>query len=417
LSNYTKATNFASKDALLTGNPSKIVKGTELDNEFNAISTAVSTKFDTTALAAPGPIGATTPAAISGTTINGTTGTFSGNVQMASLNGGAIALRNSIINGDMRVAQRGTTGALTTGYTYISVDRFAGIQGTTANGILARVTAALDGFQFAAKIGRNAAATTTGPIVLRSALESVNSIPLQGKEVTFSFYAKAGANFSAASSNISVTVSTGTGTDQSLATMATWTGVATPITGTTAITTSWVRYSYTGTIAASATQVGVSISHTPVGTAGADDSLYVTGVQLEVGPVATPFEQRPIGMELALCQRYFEVSANMLPAWAQSTTAGKISGIFQVPKRTGPSVALYTGATINAQGPTGTFASGLNSTFGTTTITTFNYPTGSGYGYGVDYTNATALTQGIGYIYIFNTQAIGAPIFSFSAEL
>ena len=271
--------------------------------------------------------------------VTATTGTFSGNVQMASANGGQLAgLRNKIINGDMRVAQRGTTGALTTGYTYISVDRFAGIQGTTANGILARVSAVLNGFQFAAKIGRNASATTTGPIVLRSALESVNSIPLQGKEVTFSFYAKAGANFSAASSNISVTVSTGTGSDQSLATMATWTGVATPITGTTAITTSWVRYSYTGTIAASATQVGVSILYTPVGTAGADDNLYVTGVQLEVGPVATPFEQRPIGMELALCQRYCFVGRLFVPT-APSTQNVPLP----VPMRTTMATASITG--------------------------------------------------------------------------
>lgn len=50
MSNYTKLTNFASKDALPTGNPLKIVKGTEIDAEFNAISTAISTKLDNTAL-------------------------------------------------------------------------------------------------------------------------------------------------------------------------------------------------------------------------------------------------------------------------------------------------------------------------------------------------------------------------------
>lgn len=47
MSNYTKATNFASKDSLATGNPSKIVKGTEIDTEFNAISAAIATKADT----------------------------------------------------------------------------------------------------------------------------------------------------------------------------------------------------------------------------------------------------------------------------------------------------------------------------------------------------------------------------------
>lgn len=47
MSNYSKTTDFASKDALLTGNPLKVVKGTELDAEFVNIATAVATKEDT----------------------------------------------------------------------------------------------------------------------------------------------------------------------------------------------------------------------------------------------------------------------------------------------------------------------------------------------------------------------------------
>ena len=47
MSNYTKATNFATKDSLPTGNPSKIVKGTEINTEFDAIATAIATKADT----------------------------------------------------------------------------------------------------------------------------------------------------------------------------------------------------------------------------------------------------------------------------------------------------------------------------------------------------------------------------------
>jgi len=46
LTDYTKATNFTSKDSLSTGNPLKIVKGTEIDTEFNNIATAVATKAD-----------------------------------------------------------------------------------------------------------------------------------------------------------------------------------------------------------------------------------------------------------------------------------------------------------------------------------------------------------------------------------
>lgn len=46
MTDYIKSTNFASKDSLATGNPLKIVKGTEIDNEFNNIATAVATKAD-----------------------------------------------------------------------------------------------------------------------------------------------------------------------------------------------------------------------------------------------------------------------------------------------------------------------------------------------------------------------------------
>ena len=44
MSNYTKLTDFAAKDALATGNANKIVKGTEIDDEFQAIETAIATK-------------------------------------------------------------------------------------------------------------------------------------------------------------------------------------------------------------------------------------------------------------------------------------------------------------------------------------------------------------------------------------
>lgn len=46
MSNYIKSTDFASKDALLTGNPLKTIKGTEIDDELNSIQTAVNTKAD-----------------------------------------------------------------------------------------------------------------------------------------------------------------------------------------------------------------------------------------------------------------------------------------------------------------------------------------------------------------------------------
>jgi hypothetical protein len=63
MSDYSKSTNFASKDSLSTGNPLKIVKGTEIDTEFNNIATAVATKADLS-----GPTFTGTPSLPTGTT-------------------------------------------------------------------------------------------------------------------------------------------------------------------------------------------------------------------------------------------------------------------------------------------------------------------------------------------------------------
>ena len=46
MSDYTKATDFAVKDSLASGNPQKLVRGTEIDTEFNSISSAVNSKAD-----------------------------------------------------------------------------------------------------------------------------------------------------------------------------------------------------------------------------------------------------------------------------------------------------------------------------------------------------------------------------------
>jgi hypothetical protein len=88
------------------------------------------------------------------------------------------------------------------------------------------------------------------------------------------------------------------------------------------------------------------------------NTWYVTGVQLEAGSTASPFEYRSYGTELALCQRYYESSYDIGTAAAAATTTGlrlwswAINGsnggngsvVFQVPKRTAPTVAIYDGA-------------------------------------------------------------------------
>lgn len=68
MSDYVKSTNFAIKDSLITTDPAKVIKGTDLDNEFNAISNAVSSKANTNSPALTGTPTAPTATAGSNTT-------------------------------------------------------------------------------------------------------------------------------------------------------------------------------------------------------------------------------------------------------------------------------------------------------------------------------------------------------------
>jgi hypothetical protein len=71
MSSYTKTTNFATKDALSPGNPAKVVKGTEINTEFDNIETAVNSKSDKASPTFTGTVTATT-VNVSGTLTAGT---------------------------------------------------------------------------------------------------------------------------------------------------------------------------------------------------------------------------------------------------------------------------------------------------------------------------------------------------------
>lgn len=84
MSNYTKTTNFTSKDSLASGNPLKVVRGSEFDTEFNAIATAVATKAD---LASPALTGTATAVNLS---VSGTLTAAGGITLTGALSGGSI---------------------------------------------------------------------------------------------------------------------------------------------------------------------------------------------------------------------------------------------------------------------------------------------------------------------------------------
>jgi hypothetical protein len=171
------------------------------------------------------------------------------------------------------------------------------------------------------KIGRSGSGTA-GLNTFGQVIETDNCKDLAGSPVTLSFWAKIGA--SATFSSLNAYVYSGTTTDQSASSLrGGWTGQATVVSTTVTLTTTWTKFSVTGTVGSSALQLAAQFVFTTVGAAGADDNLYITGVQLEAGPTATDFERRPIGVELALCQRYF----NRYGGLAGSGYAGIASGV------------------------------------------------------------------------------------------
>lgn len=221
--------------------------------------------------------------------------------------------RNLIDNGNFNISQRGTTtvSSITTTATYLQ-DRWAATAGTSTSSSIANSTSSPTlpaGFSNAVLVQRTAAQTGVVNVCVVQEVPGADIIPLQGQPITLSFYLAAGANLSSASGAVVAQVTTGTGADEGLATWLTGlTGAASAIptaNKTVTPTTSYRRFAVTGTIPATATEAVVNICFTPVGTAGTTDGIFVTGVQLERGTIASNFEWRSPQVETSKVQRYF----------------------------------------------------------------------------------------------------------------
>jgi hypothetical protein len=225
------------------------------------------------------------------------------------------ALANPVINGGFDIWQRGTSSAVTSSsYTYFGTDRWQTYRGSTGGTISRQVTGDttnLPNIQYCMRVQRDSGTSSTSFFQPINNFESINSIPFAGKTVTFSFYARAGANYSAASNGLNGFLITGTGTDQNA--NFGYTGGATQILVSATLTTTWQRFTGTATLPATTTQIGVGFSFTPTGTAGANDYFEVTGVQVDLGTytatTAPTFRRNgaTIQGELAACQRYLPV--------------------------------------------------------------------------------------------------------------
>lgn len=274
--------------------------------------------------------------------------------------------KNKIINGDGVVAQRGTTAPITVSINYVSLDRWCTYQPTVGSCFLNQeVTDRPTGFSTSMRMGRTSGVTQVGAIQMWQALETYQARPLQGKQVTFSFYAKKGADFSAASSHLGNWLYSGTGVDQNAASFGSWPGLTAVTAANSVLTTSWQRFSYTGTVPTNCNQLTVVFSVTTTGTAGADDSIYITGVQLEEGAIASSYDTRPYGVELALCQRYFYKHS---PHWtgvvASGGNVGRLGGPHPVAMRVTPTLTLG-GTVLVFDGVTGSAVSSVSAGYST----------------------------------------------------
>ncbi len=256
---------------------------------------------------------------------------------------------NPVLNSSFQVWQRGTSVAFGT-YTY-TADRWQAYNNgsaATASRQATNDTTNLPFIQYCARVQRNSGSANTNAIQFSQPFESINSIQFAGKTLTYSFYARKGANYSATSDALGVFVASGTGTDERV--LAGYTGANNFISSSATLTSTWQRFTYTGTVATTATEIGLYFNYVPIGTAGANDYFEITGVQLEVGSVATPFKTYAgtIQGELAACQRYLpsvqaSVITDIATGLAYSTTQALVPISFQVTPRVAP-----TGVTVNA---------------------------------------------------------------------
>jgi hypothetical protein len=277
--------------------------------------------------------------------ISGSTITFADLTTQSSAAVSGGAFKNRIINGDFRIWQRGTTFSNPiSSPNFYTADRWGSNRNSDVSGaVVSRISSGLTGFQYALALQRVAGNTGTESLSLWYTAESSDVYDLAGSLVTLSFWAKTGANYSGGA--LTPIIYSGTGIDQRVYN---FTGLTFVASVNQTITSTWTRYTLTGTIPSNATEVGIQLTWVPTGTAGADDSVKFAGVQLEKGGSASGFEVRAIGSELALCQRYYETLTNdtegiCIASYFHLTNINRSRWFFKVTKRAQPTVNLVSG--------------------------------------------------------------------------
>ena len=248
-----------------------------------------------------------------------------------------ISFRNRIINGDMSVAQRGTSSSSNG---YVSLDRWYVNQSggsTTFSQETNSNPSETGGLQKYARLNVSSSSDYTG---IRQPIEDVTSVP-EGT-ITISFYAKGTAPTGGL--YVSATQHFGSGGPSDV-------DVNTQI--TSSLTSSWVRYSaqltlpsIDGITIGAGSYLTIFVGQYSNSSSTAYD-LNITGIQAEVGTSASDFEFLPYDVNLKRCQRYYEIlgydggSGNALAVGQKrSTSSAQGSWVFRVDKRTNPTLSL-----------------------------------------------------------------------------
>ena len=288
--------------------------------------------------------------------------------------------RNRIINGDMRINQRGGTITVNDLAVFYGIDRFSGV-GQSADGVFTMVqdTSAPSGFVNSLKVTVTTADASIGAsqyYTVQQLIEGTNVSDLawgtaSAKTVTLSFWVRSSVTGTFGGSLRNANGDRSYPFTYSISAANTWEQKSVTIAGDT--TGTWLTTTGIGI----RVNFGIGTGSSGVGTAGAwaganyysatgatnlistlSATWYITGVQLEVGSVATPFERIDYGRELQLCLRYYQNSFNVGNQPGVSTSLsdaihllswgdGNCSGFpFQIPMRAAPTV------TLRAQGST-----------------------------------------------------------------
>jgi len=264
--------------------------------------------------------------------------------------------RNAIINGDFRINQRSFTST-TTNATY-GFDRwyleYSGGTSTYSSQSFTVGSPAVTGYEAAtfARIVSASQTLTSHYTMLVQRIEDVRTFA--NAPVTISFWAKASAGTPSVAIELQQNFGSG-GTPSAQVNNAV---------GKVTLSTSWTRYtlSYSNVPSISGKTIGTTANTSFIGlniwtSAGSDyntrtgtlglqsATIDFWGVQVERGSVATPFEQRPIQTELALCQRYYFQSTTTLPLSMPlvaigATNVNYCTFSFPVQMRSAPNVAV-----------------------------------------------------------------------------